>query len=151
MKITLKGKGLIIGSIENLEDTGALQEFCLFPERSKITILADDEDITSKAILKLRPNNRFVRDYYAIVKNPPYYFRIPTRKVDLCFTFNIENFDVNKLRIITTSNELPFIGYNAKIADRIIYDEEIIKFEDNEENLSNYHKLTKKLEIEVIE
>lgn len=134
--VTLTGKGIIIGSIDDPDDNGNLIEYAMILEDVKV-VLDDEIDIT-KQKGKYIKDKSWIKDHCLLTDEPPYYFRImeDTFEFEYNFDLDVEDFDPKKLQLIKSDYELPFLPYGI-VTDAIFYDGEGIdcREEDQETNL----------------
>ena len=134
--ITLTGRGIIIGTINNPEDQGNLIEYAMILEDVKV-VLDDEIDIT-KQKGKYIKDKSWIKDHCLLTEEPPYYFRIMEDTFDFEYNFDldVEDFDPKKLQLIKSDYELEFLPYGI-VTDAIMYDGEPIwtREEDLETNL----------------
>lgn len=134
--ITLTGRGIIIGTINDPEDNGDIIEYAMILEDVKV-VLDDEIDIT-KQKGKYIKDKSWIKDHCLLTEEPPYYFRIMEDTFDFEYNFDldVEDFDPKKLQLIKSDYELEFLPYGI-VSDAIMYDGEPIwaREEDLETNL----------------
>lgn len=136
-KVILTGRGQIIGSVEDMEDSGELIEFCAILKDVCVTV--DGVDIT-KEKGKYINSKSYIKDHYLLSESAPHFFRLLDEDeyyFESVFLIDDDNFDPKKLQLIKSDYELDFLPYGIMI-DSIMYDGEVVEVEELLDDDENY-------------